>query len=73
MVRRRDMMFKIPHDHGLLWQLDSQGDVFSFGDMQKLPRFKTAFRHWGLEVLKSDVWVPLMRGGGCWACSPWRV
>ncbi len=57
------MMFRIPRDAGLLWQLIRQGDVFSVRDMQRLPRFKTAFRRWNLDALHSDVWVPLVRGG----------
>lgn len=55
-------MFKIPHDRGLLWQLIHQGDVFAVRDMRKLPRFETAFKKWNLNVLQSDVWVPLIRG-----------
>jgi diguanylate cyclase (GGDEF)-like protein len=61
--REELLMFKIPHDQGLLWQLIHQGDVFSVRDMRKAPRFRTAFRRWNLGVLQSDVWVPLMRGG----------
>ena len=61
--REELLMFKIPHDQGLLWQLIHQGDVFSVRDMRKLPRFRTAFRQWNLGILRSDVWVPLMRGG----------
>lgn len=61
--REELMMFRIPRDNGLLWQLILQGDVFSVRDMQRLPRFKTAFQRWNLDVLKSDVWVPLVRGG----------
>ena len=57
------LLFRLPHDQGLLWQLIHQGDVFSVLDMQRMPRFKTAFRHWDLNVLRSDVWIPLMRGG----------
>lgn len=55
-------LFRIPHDHGLIWQLIHQGDVFSVRDMRKAPRFQTAFRKWHLDILRSDVWVPLMRG-----------
>ena len=61
-VQEEMLMFKIPHDQGLLWQLIHQGDVFSVRDMQRMPRFKTAFRRWSLEALRSDVWVPLVRG-----------
>ncbi len=55
-------MFKIPHDQGLLWQLIHQGNVFAVRDMRKLPRFDTAFKRWNLNLLRSDVWVPLLRG-----------
>jgi diguanylate cyclase (GGDEF)-like protein len=55
-------LFKMPHDQGLLWQLIQQGDVFAVRDMRKLTRFETAFKRWNLNVLESDVWVPLMRG-----------
>ncbi len=61
--REEILLFKIPHDQGLLWQVVQQGEVFSVTNMQGLPRFKTAFRHWGLQVLDSQVWVPLVRGG----------
>jgi diguanylate cyclase (GGDEF)-like protein len=61
--REELLMFRIPHDHGLLWQVIHQGDVFSVRDMRNLPRFGTAFRRWHLGVLQSDVWVPLRRGG----------
>jgi diguanylate cyclase (GGDEF)-like protein len=61
-VREETLMFKIPRDQGLLWQLIHQGHVFSVRDMQRLPRFKTAFKRWNLGVLRSDVWVPLVRG-----------
>jgi diguanylate cyclase (GGDEF)-like protein len=61
-TREETLMFKIPRDQGLLWQLIHQGHVFSVRDMQRLPRFKTAFRRWNLGALRSDVWVPLVRG-----------
>ncbi len=57
------LLFKLPHDQGMLWQVVHQGEVFSVRDMAGIPRFTTAFEHWDLEVLKSDVWVPLIRGG----------
>ena len=56
------LLFRLPHDPGMLWQVIHQGEVFSVRDMQGSPRFKTAFDHWNLEVLQSDVWVPLIRG-----------
>lgn len=56
-------MFKIPKNNGLLWQLIQQGNVFSVRDMQKEPRFAHAWQHWNLEVLKSDIWCPLIKSG----------
>lgn len=56
-------MFKFPKDNGLLWQLIQQGNVFSVRDMQNGPRFKQAWRKWNLDVLKSDVWCPLIKSG----------
>ena len=56
------LMFKIPHDSGMLWQVIHQGHVFSVRDMEGEPRFQTASRRWNLEVLQSDVWVPLIHG-----------
>ena len=56
------LMFKVPHDNGLLWQIIHQGEVFSVRDLERRPRFKTAWHRWNLGVLGSDVWVPLMRG-----------
>jgi len=56
------LMYKIPHDQGMLWQVVHQGHVFSVRDLEGKPRFKTASRHWALEVLESDVWVPLIHG-----------
>lgn len=57
------LLFRIPQDSGLLWQVIRQGEVFSVRDMTGRPRFETAFQRWSLEVLDSDVWVPLIRGG----------
>ncbi len=56
------LLFKIPHDQGMLWQVIHQGHVFSVRDMEGKPRFRTAARHWNLEVLSADVWVPLIHG-----------
>jgi len=56
------LLFRLPHDPGMLWQVIHQGEVFSVRDMAGNPRFRTAFEHWNLEVLQSDVWVPLIRG-----------
>jgi diguanylate cyclase (GGDEF)-like protein len=60
--REELFMFKFPQDKGLLWQLVQQGDVFSVLDLQKHPRFKTAFGRWNLGVLNSELWVPIVRG-----------
>ncbi|MFN7737145.1 MAG: diguanylate cyclase [Pirellula sp.] len=56
-------MFKFPKNNGLLWQLIHQGNVFSVRDMQFGPRFRHAWQQWNLEVLKSDVWCPLIKSG----------
>jgi diguanylate cyclase (GGDEF)-like protein len=56
-------MFKFPKNNGLLWQLIQQGNVFSVRDMQLGPRFKHAWQQWNLDVLKSDVWCPLIKSG----------
>jgi len=56
------LMFKIPYNAGLLWQLIRRGEVFGVRDMQGRPRFETAWRKWNLSILKSDVWIPLLRG-----------
>jgi diguanylate cyclase (GGDEF)-like protein len=56
-------MFKFPKNNGLLWQLIQQGNVFSVRDMQLGPRFKHAWQQWNLEVLKSDIWCPLIKSG----------
>lgn len=57
------LLFRIPHNNGLLWQVIHQGEVFSVLNMNRRPRFETAFREWNLGVLGSDVWVPILRGG----------
>lgn len=56
-------MYKIPKNNGLLWQLIQQGNVFSVRDMQRGPRFNHAWRQWNIDVLKSDVWCPLIKSG----------
>jgi diguanylate cyclase (GGDEF)-like protein len=56
-------MFKFPKNAGLLWQLIQQGNVFSVRDMQRGARFRHAWRHWNLDVLKSDIWCPLIKSG----------
>ncbi|MGM0576154.1 MAG: diguanylate cyclase [Myxococcota bacterium] len=57
------LFFRMPFDHGLLWQQIQQGDVFSVRDMLGNPRYATAWRRWNLGVLQSDVWCPLIQGG----------
>ena len=56
-------MFKFMQDNGLLWQIIRQGNVFSVRDLQRDPRFETAWRQWYLEVLQSDLWCPLIKNG----------
>ena len=56
-------MFKFPQDNGLLWQIVRQGNVFSVRDLQKDPRFDTAWRQWHLGILHSDLWCPLIKNG----------
>ncbi len=57
------LLFRVPHNNGLLWQVVHQAEVFSVRGLDRKPRFETAFREWSLEILGSDVWVPLVRGG----------
>jgi diguanylate cyclase (GGDEF)-like protein len=56
-------MYKFPKNNGLLWQLIQQGNAFSVRDMLRGPRFKHAWRQWNIDVLKSDVWCPLIKSG----------
>ena len=56
-------LFRIEKNNGLLWQLIEQGHVFSVRNLQKEPRFITAWEKHNLEVLKSDVWCPLIKSG----------
>lgn len=56
-------MYKFPQDNGLLWQIIRQGNVFSVRDLQRDPRFGTAWDKWHLEVLQSDIWCPLIKNG----------
>lgn len=56
-------MYKFPKNNGLLWQLIQQGNVFSVRDMLRGPRFKHSWRQWNIDVLKSDVWCPLIKSG----------
>ncbi len=56
-------LFKFPQDNGLLWQIIRQGNVFSVRDLQRDPRFDTAWRQWHLEILHSDLWCPLIKNG----------
>ena len=56
-------MFKFPQDNGLLWQIIRQGNVFSVRDLQRDPRFDTAWSKWHLDILDSDLWCPLIKNG----------
>ncbi len=56
-------MFKFVQDDGLLWQIIRQGNVFSVRDLQRDPRFDTAWRKWHLGILHSDLWCPLIKNG----------
>ena len=56
-------LYKFMQDDGLLWQIIRQGNVFSVHDLQRDPRFDTAWRKWDLGVLESDVWCPLIKNG----------
>lgn len=56
-------MFKFPQDNGLLWQIIRQGNVFSVRDLQRDPRFGTAWDQWHLDILHSDIWCPLIKNG----------
>lgn len=56
-------LFKFPKNNGLLWQIVQQGDVFSVRDMLKEPRFEPAWERWNLDILRSDIWCPLIKGG----------
>jgi diguanylate cyclase (GGDEF)-like protein len=56
-------LFRIEKNNGLLWQLIQQGNVFSVRDLQKEPRFTTAWEKMGLDVLRSDFWCPLIKSG----------
>lgn len=56
-------LFRIEKNNGLLWQLIQQGNVFSVRDLQKEPRFVTAWEKFNLDVLRSDFWCPLIKSG----------
>ncbi|OED35642.1 hypothetical protein AB833_29605 [Chromatiales bacterium (ex Bugula neritina AB1)] len=56
-------MFKFPQNNGLLWQIIRQGNVFSVRDLQRDPRFDTAWQQWHLGILHSDLWCPLIKNG----------
>jgi len=62
-VEEEVYVFRVPEDDGLFWQVLKQGDVTSVQQMDGKPRFPTAWRKWGLQVMEADVWVPLMRAG----------
>lgn len=56
-------LFRIERNNGLLWQLIQQGNVFSVRDLQKEPRFVTAWEKLNLAVTRSDFWCPLIKSG----------
>ncbi len=56
-------LFRIEKNNGLLWQLIQQGAVFSVRDLQKEPRFVTAWEKLNLDILRSDFWCPLIKSG----------
>jgi diguanylate cyclase (GGDEF)-like protein len=56
-------LFRIQKNNGLLWQLIQQGNVFSVRDLQKEPRFVTAWERMNLDILRSDFWCPLIKSG----------
>ena len=56
-------LFRVEKNNGLLWQLIQQGNVFSVRDLQKEPRFVTAWEKLNLDVLRSDFWCPLIKSG----------
>jgi diguanylate cyclase (GGDEF)-like protein len=56
-------LFRIEKNNGLLWQLIQQGNVFSVRDLQKEPRFITAWEKFNLDALHSDFWCPLIKSG----------
>ena len=56
-------LFRMEKNNGLLWQLIQQGSVFSVRDLQKEPRFVTAWEKLNLDVLRSDFWCPLIKSG----------
>ena len=56
-------LFRIEKNNGLLWQLIQQGNVFSVRNLQKEPRFITAWEKHNLDALHSDFWCPLIKSG----------
>ena len=56
-------LYKFPKNNGLLWQLIEQGNVFSVRNLQKEPRFRVTWEEWGLDILGSDTWCPLIKSG----------
>jgi diguanylate cyclase (GGDEF)-like protein len=57
------LLYRIERNNGLLWQLIQQGNVISVRDLQKEPRFVTAWERHQLSVLQSDLWCPLIKAG----------
>lgn len=64
-VGRREplLLFRMEKNNGLLWQLIQQGNVISVRNLQKEPRFVTAWERDQLGVLNSDIWCPLIKSG----------
>ena len=56
-------LFRVPADDGMLWQVLKQGEVLGIRNMDGSVRFPTAWRKWRLDVVPSDVWIPLLRAG----------
>ncbi len=56
-------LYSFPVEDGLLWQIINQGDVFSVQNFKGMPRFKTAWSRYNLDVLQSDIWCPLIKKG----------
>jgi diguanylate cyclase (GGDEF)-like protein len=56
-------LFRMEKNNGLLWQIIQQGNVFSVRDLQKEPRFVTAWERMNLDVIRSDLWCPLIKSG----------
>ncbi len=56
-------LFRLEQNNGLLWNIIQQGNVVSVRDLQKEPRFVTAWEKTALDYLRSDFWCPLIKSG----------